>query len=161
MELTVFTAFHVALSLIGIATGLRVLLGLLTSERLPGWTAVFLITTILTSATGFGFPFHGMLPSHWTGVLSLIVLAIALLALYVFKLAGAWRWIYAVTATIALYLNVFVLIVQLFLKVPQLHALAPTQAEPPFLITQLVVLAIFVVCAILGAIRFHPAPAPR
>ena len=126
-----YTFVHVALSLIGIVAGIIVLLGWLADVRLPGWTVLFLATTVLTSVTGFGFPFSTLLPSHIVGIISLIVLAVALYALYGAHLSGAWRWIYLVTATIALYLNVFVLIVQGFIKIPALNALAPTQAEGP------------------------------
>ena len=121
-----------------------------------GWTVLFLATTILTSVTGFPLPPFGFDPPRAVGVLSLILLAVAVAALYVFKLRGAWRWIYVITAMAALYLNVFVGIIQAFLKIPSLHALAPTQSEPPFLVTQLVVLVIFLVLGILAVIRFHP-----
>jgi hypothetical protein len=156
--MTTLTFVHVVLSLIGILSGLVVLFGLLTAKRLDGWTALFLTTTVLTSATGFLFPFHKLLPSHIVGIISLVLLAVAILARYALHLAGAWRWIYVVTAVIALYLNVFVLVVQAFLKVPALNDLAPTQSEPPFKITQLVVLALFVVLAIVAAIKFRIEP---
>ncbi|HEY0662045.1 MAG TPA: hypothetical protein VGD21_12085 [Lysobacter sp.] len=143
------------LSLIGILSGLFVLYGLLVSKRLAGWTAVFLATTLATSVTGFLFPFVRFLPSHGVGIVSLLVLAAVLPALYVFKLAGAWRWIYVVGAVLALYLNVFVLVVQLFLKVPALHAIAPTQADPPFAIAQGVVLLVFVGLGFLAVRRFR------
>jgi hypothetical protein len=152
-----FTLIHVILSLIGIVSGLVVLAGLIGAKRLPGWTALFLATTILTSVTGFGFPTDKLLPSHIVGIISLVVLAIALLALYVFHLAGHWRWIYVASAVIALYLNSFVGVVQAFQKLGPLHALAPTQSEPPFAIAQLVVLAIFIALGILAAIKFRPA----
>src|SRR5271156_5233110 len=126
MSLPTFTLVHVVLSLIGIFAGVVVLIGLLTSNRLGSWTALFLLTTILTSATGFLFPFEKLLPSHVVGIISLVLLAIACLALYGMKLSGAWRWIYVVSAMIALYLNVFVLVIQGFLKIPFLHALAPS-----------------------------------
>ena len=150
---------HVIISLVAIAAGLVVVFGMLGNKRLPGWTALFLLTTILTSATGFMFPFDKLLPSHITGIISLVVLAIALLALYVFRLSGGWRWIYVVAALAALYLNVFVAVVQSFLKVSFLTPLAPTQSEPPFLIAQLVALAIFAVLGFLAVRRFHPAAA--
>jgi hypothetical protein len=152
-----FTLIHVILSLIGIVSGLVVLAGLIGAKRLPGWTALFLATTILTSVTGFGFPSDKLLPSHIFGIISLVVLAIALLALYVFHLAGHWRWIYVASAVIALYLNSFVGVVQAFQKLGPLHALAPTQSEPPFAIAQVVVLAIFIALGILAAIKFRPA----
>ena len=150
-----FTLFHVLLSLTGIGTGFIVVYGLLTGKRLDGWTAIFLFTTVATSVTGFAFPFEHLLPSHIIGMLSLFVLAIAILARYPLHLAGAWRWIYVVCAVIALYLNVFVAVVQAFLKVPALKELAPTQKEPPFLVAQIVVMAIFVVLAILAVKEFR------
>ena len=152
---TAFTFVHVLLSLIGIFSGFIVMFGLLVAKPLDGWTAVFLATTVLTSVTGFFFPYHGFLPSHAIGIFSLILLAIAVFARYGRHLAGPWRRTYVITAMMSLYLNVFVLIVQLFRKVPALSAMAPTQSEPPFKITQLVVLAIFVVLTVATAIRFH------
>ena len=157
MSLATYTLLHVIISLIGLASGYVVVVGLLSSQRMPGWTALFLITTVLTSVTGFGFPFDQLLPSHIFGIISLIVLAVAILALYAFRLAGAWRWIYVVGAMIALYLNTFVGIVQAFLKIPALNALAPTQSEPPFAIAQGVALLIFVVLTIVAAFKFRPA----
>jgi len=151
-----FTFVHVLLSLIGIFAGLIVLNGLLGSKRLPGWTLLFLATTIATSATGFLLPADHLLPSHIVGILSLVVLAIALLALYSRKLSGTWRAIYVVTAVLALYLNVFVLVAQLFLKVPALHALAPTGSEPPFAIAQGIVLVVFLIAGVLAVKRFRP-----
>ena len=139
-----FTILHTAISLIAIASGLIVLAGMLRARRLPGWTAVFLVTTILTSVTGFMFPINGLTPGIVIGLISIVILAIALMALYVKNLSGAWRWIYVVTALIALYFNVFVLIVQSFQKVPALQGLAPTQSEPPFQIAQLTTLVLFV-----------------
>src|SRR6267378_8684340 len=150
-----FTAVHVLISLIGIVSGFVIVFGLLVSKRLGGWTAVFLASTVLTSVTGFFFPFHGFLPSHALGILSLIVLAIAIFARYGRHLAGAWRRIYVVTAVIALYFNTFVLIVQLFQKVPALKAMAPTQSEAPFKVTQLLALALFVLVGIFATIRFR------
>jgi uncharacterized membrane protein SirB2 len=155
MTTETFTLVHVVISLAGIGSGLVVVFGLLAGKRLDGWTALFLVTTVATSVTGFGFPFDHLLPSHKVGIISLVVLAIAILARYVFHLAGAWRWIYVVCAVIALYLNVFVLVVQAFEKVPALQALAPTQKEPPFLVAQLVVLAIFIALGIFAVKRFH------
>ena len=159
MTTQTYTLVHVLISLVGIASGLVVLFGLLGSKRMDGWTGLFLVTTVLTSVTGFGFPFDHLLPSHKVGIISLVMLAIAILARYGLHLAGAWRWIYVVTAVISLYLNVFVLIVQLFEKVPLLHDMAPHQSEPPFLVAQVVVLGIFVVLTVFAARRFHPAPA--
>jgi hypothetical protein len=151
---------HVVLSLIGIVSGLVVLYGLLTGTAFGGWTMLFLATTILTSVTGFPLAPFGFDPPRAVGVLSLVLLVIALAALYAFKLAGAWRWIYVVAAMAALYLNVFVGVIQAFQKLPSLHALAPTQSEPPFVVTQLVVLVIFLALGVVAAIRFHPALEP-
>ncbi len=150
---TAFTLFHVALSLVGILSGLIVVFGLLAGKRLDGWTAVFLVTTVLTSLTGFLFPFHKFLPSHAVGIVSLLVLAVTIPALYVFHLAGPWRLTYVIGAVIALYLNVFVLIAQFFMKIPTLKALAPTQSEPPFLGTQVVGMLVFIVLGFLAAKR--------
>jgi hypothetical protein len=156
MSTSTFTLVHVALSLVGIFTGLVVLFGMLSSKTLGGWTALFLATTVLTSVTGFPFPRDHILPSHIVGVISLVVLAIAIFALYYRHLAGAWRGIYVVSAVVALYLNVFVAVVQSFLKVPMLSALAPTQAEPPFIVAQTAVLLIFIALDILAFRSFHP-----
>jgi len=153
--MTTFTPVHVLLSLIGIFSGFVVVFGLLAAKRLDGWTALFLASTVLTSVTGFLFPFHGFLPSHGVGIISLLVLAIAIFARYGRHLAGSWRRTYVITAAIALYLNVFVLIVQLFEKVPALKAIAPTQSEAPFKVTQLVALTLFVVLGSSAAIRFR------
>jgi hypothetical protein len=150
---------HVVISLIGIATGLVVFYGLLTRKPQGGWTAVFLATTVLTSVTGFPLPATQLLPSHIVGALSLVLLGVAIAALYVFRLAGAWRWIYVATALAALYLNVFVGGVQSFQKLAFLKALAPTQSEPPFLVAQILVLGLFIVLGIVAAKRFHPLPA--
>ena len=156
MSTSTFTLVHVVLSLVGIFAGLAVLVGMFGSKRLDGWTALFLATTVLTSVTGFPFPRDHVLPSHIVGVISLVVLAIAIFALYSRHLAGAWRWIYVVGAVVALYLNVFVLVVQAFLKVAFLNALAPTQSDPPFIVTQLVVLGIFVLLGIVAVRSFRP-----
>jgi len=161
MILHIYTIIHTLISLVGIFTGLVVLFGLLAGKRLDGWTKWFLITTVLTSVTGFFFPFHGFTPAHGVGIISLIVLAVAIFARYPRHLAGHWRWIYVVTAVIALYFNVFVGVVQAFLKVPALHAMAPTQTEQPFKLTQLIVLALFVLLGIIAAIRFRPALHPQ
>ena len=154
--MTTFTFVHTAISLIGIASGFVVMYGWLHGTRLDEWTAVFLVSTVLTSVTGFGFPFYVLLPSHKIGVLSLVVLAVAIVARYVQHLAGRWRWIYVVCATLAQYFNVFVLVVQLFRRVPALQALAPTQSEPPFAIAQVVVLGLFVWFTIVAVKRFRP-----
>jgi len=144
---------------VGIGSGLVVVYGLIAAKRLDVWTALFLLSTVLTSVTGFFFPVERFLPSHAVGILSLLVLAVAIFARYNRHLAGAWRPTYVVSAVVALYFNVFVLIAQLFLKVPALKALAPTQSEPPFLLTQLVVMAVFVGLAIAGVIKFRNMPA--
>ena len=123
MSLATFTALHVVISVIAIATGLVVAAGMLAGNRLPGWTAVFLVTTVLTSVTGFLFPFTQVLPSHIVGAISLVVLALALLALCGKELAGSWRGVYVIASILALYLNVFVLVVQAFLKIPALNRL--------------------------------------
>jgi hypothetical protein len=154
--MTPYTLFHVLLSLIGIFTGLIALFGMIAGKRLDTWNGVFLVTTALTSITGFFFPFHGLTPGYILGVLSLIVLAVAFPARYTKHLAGGWRRAYAITASIALYFNVFVLVAQLFMKVPALHVLAPKGSEPPFLISQVVVMAVFIVLTIAAAIKFHP-----
>lgn len=153
-----YTLMHVLISLVGIGSGLIVMFGFLTGRQLNGMTAIFFVTTVLTSVTGFGFPVERLLPSHIVGIISLLVLAVAIPARYIFHLAGAWRWIYVVTAAIALYLNVFVLVVQLFEKVPSLKALAPTQKEAPFVIAQLIVMVIFVALTVVAAKRFHIPP---
>src|SRR2546422_7290377 len=127
MAASTFTLVHVMISLVGIVSGFVVVFGLLAGKRLDRWTALFLTSTVATSVTGFGFPFDHLLPSHKVGILSLLVLAVAIIARFVFHLAAAWRGIYVVSAVVALYLNVFVLVVQLFEKVPALRAMAPTQ----------------------------------
>ncbi len=154
-----FTVLHVISNLIAIVSGPVVLFGMLGSRRLPGWTALFLLTTIPTSVTGFLFPIHGFTPAIAVGVVSLLVLAVALTALYGKHLAGAWRWIYVAMAVTALWFNVFVLIVQSFQKLAALEPLAPTQSEPPFLIAKALALAFFVLLGILAAVRFRPVPA--
>ena len=155
MSLATYTLVHVLISLVGIASGLVVLFGLVTAKRLEGWTALFLATTVATSVTGYAFPFEHLLPSHIVGAISLVVLAVAIAARYRFGMRGAWRHVYVVTATLALYLNVFVGVVQSFLKIPALRALAPKQTEPPFVVSQAVVLLLFVVLAIVAAVRFR------
>ena len=161
MLLSAFTVFHVALSLIGIASGFVVLYGLLQAKQSAGWTKLFLTTTIATSVTGFFFPFHGFTPADGVGIVSLIVLALAVLALYRFGLAGGWRRTYVITCVIALYLNFFVLIVQSFQKIPALNALAPTQSEAPFQITQLVALLAFIALGIRATMKFRAEPLRR
>jgi hypothetical protein len=156
MSIETFTLVHVIISLIGIVTGFLVLFGMFSGNRMSGMTALFLLTTVLTSVTGFLFPISGFTPAIGTGIISLVALAFALLGLYVFHLAGAWRWIYVVTAVIALYLNVFVLVVQSFQKLAFLQRLAPTQSEPPFAIAQGIVLLLFIVAGVVAVRRFHP-----
>jgi len=153
--MTTFTLIHVLISLVGIFSGFIVLFGLLTGKRFDGWTKLFLTTTLATSVTGFFFPFRGFTPAHAVGILSLVVLAIALYARYLRQLSGAWRKAYVINAMLSLYLNVFVLIVQLFQKVPALKTLAPTQTESPFKLTQLAVLLTFVALTIVASIRFR------
>jgi hypothetical protein len=159
LSLSAFTTLHVIISLVGIVTGLAIVVGLLTAQRPGGITALFLLTTVLTSATGFLFPADQLLPSHIVGIISLVVLAIALLALYVFHLAGAWRWIYVVTALLALYFNCFVGVVQAFQKIAVLHTLAPNGNEPAFVVAQVVLLADFIVIGVIAVRRFRPASA--
>ena len=143
-DLPTFTLIHVLISVVGIISGLVVVGGLMAGARLEGWTALFLATTTLTNVTGFGFPTAAVSPAQIVGGLSLVVLAACLAARYWMKLAGGWRTTYVVTAVVATYLNVFVLVVQLFAKTPALAQLAPTQQEPPFALTQALVLALFV-----------------
>ena len=159
MMLRIYTIIHVLISLVGIFAGLIVLFGMLAGKRLDGWTKWFLIMTVATSVTGFFFPFHGFTPAIALGIMSLIVLAVAIFARYSRQLADHWRWIYVVGAVIALYFNVFVGVVQAFEKVPALKAMAPTQTEQPFKLTQIVVLALFGLLGIIAAIRFRPNPA--
>jgi ABC-type multidrug transport system permease subunit len=161
IEMTTFTLVHVAISLVGIASGFVVVFGLFAAKPLNGWTAFFLASTVATSVTGFGFPFDHVLPSHVVGVISLLLLSAAIFGRYARHLAGSWRWIYVVSAVVALYLNVFVLVVQLFQKVPALRAMAPTQSEPPFLVTQLLVMALFVAFTIFAVMRFRIDPMLR
>ena len=156
VSLSTYTTIHVIISLIAIAAGFITVFGMLTGNRMARWTAVFLVLTILTSVTGFGFPFERVLPSHAVGAVSLVFLAVALYAVYVQHLAGPWRWVYVVSAVVALWFNVFVLIVQAFQKIAFLKALAPNQSEPPFQIAQGAVLVAFVVMAILAVRKFRP-----
>jgi len=155
LGIAIFTLVHVALSLVGIAAGFVVVFGLISSKQLDKWTTLFFATTVATSLTGFLFPFHKLLPSHVIGLVSLVALTIAFLARYARRLTRAWRWVYAVNVVTALYLNVFVLVAQAFLKVPVLKAMAPTQSEAPFVVAQVVVMALFVVLGILAVKRFQ------
>ena len=156
LSISEFTLLHVVITLIAIGSGLIAVGGMFASHRLPGTTALFLFTTVLSSVTGFLFPIHGFTPALGVGIVSCAILAIALFARYPKHLTGAWRWIYVVTATAALYLNVFVLVVQSFVKVAALNALAPTQSEPPFAMAQAAVLAIFILLGLIAAIKFRP-----
>lgn len=158
LSIGTFTTLHVIISLLAIASGLVVLAAMLSSNRATGWTAFFLLTTVLTTVTGFMFPITAFTPALGTGIVSAVLLAVALLALYGKKLTLRWRWIYVVTAIAALYINVFVLIVQAFQKISFLSALAPTESEPPFLIAQAATLVIFIVLGAVAAIRFRPLP---
>ena len=152
-NLTAYTLVHVVISLVGIGSGIVVVVGLLTRKWLDRWTALFLTTTLATSLTGYGFPVEHVLQSHIVGAISIVVLALAIYARYVRRLGGNWRATYVIGAVIALYLNVFVLVVQSFLRVPALKALAPTQSEPPFAVTQLIVLMLFFVLGFLATKR--------
>src|SRR6185437_520600 len=159
MSLATFTMVHVIISLIGIVSGIIVMFGMLGSHRPGGLTAIFLLFTILTSVTGFPFPFEGFKPSYVIAVLSLVLLLIACIALYGMKLDGSWRWIYAVTALVSLYLNCFVLVIQSFLKIPALTALAPGNppSGPVFGAVQGIVLLFFIVMIVAAVKRFRPA----
>jgi hypothetical protein len=154
-----FLQIHVAISLVALVAGLIALYSWLSGKVSKGWTALFLVMIILTSVTGFPLPPFGLDPPRMVGILSLILLAIAVLAVYVFRVSGPWRWIFIVTAMTALYLDAFVGVIQAFNKLSFLHELAPNGSEPPFVIVQVVVLAIFVVLGFLAVRRFHPEPA--
>jgi hypothetical protein len=149
--------FHVAISLIAILSGVIVLYGLLTANRMAGMTLLFLVTTFLTSATGFLFQRDHILPSHIVGVIALVVFAVGALALYTYRLRGFWRVVYVIAAVASLYFNVFVLVAQGFQKVPALHELAPTGAEPPFAIAQGIVLVVYIALGVMAVKRFRPA----
>jgi len=155
MSLETFTVIHVVISLVAIASGIIVIYGFPTNRRLDGWTAVFLITTVLTSLTGFLFPFKEVTPAIRLGIISLVVLAVAIVTRYLLHLA--WRKTYVIAACMALYFNVFVLVVQSFEKVPSLKAIAPTQKEPPFAVAQIAILLIFVVLTTFAVKRFRTA----
>ena len=157
--ITTFTLIHVVFSLVGIIAGLVVAGGLVAGKRLDRWAVVFLVTTVLTSATGFGFPFVKFLPSHAVGIVSLVVLPVVIVAHYVKHFAGAWRSTYAVGVVLATYLNAFVLVAQLFRRIPVLFLAAPTQSEPPFALTQALVLALFVWLAVAAVKGFRAEPA--
>ena len=156
MSIGAFTLLHVIITLVAIGSGLIVVGGMFASRRLPGTTALFLFTTALTSVTGFLFPIHGFTPALGVGIVACVILVVALFALYKERLAGAWRWIYVITAIVSLYLNVFVLIAQSFMKVSALNALAPTQSEPPFAITQAATLVLFILIGLIAVANFRP-----
>jgi hypothetical protein len=158
--MTALTLIHVAISLIGIAAGFVVIGGFLTSKRLDGWNAIFLVATILTSLTGFMFPIERFTPGHAIGILSLLALGIAVVARYPLRMAGGWRATYIVTAVVSQYFNFAVLIIQSFQKVPALNSLAPTESEPPFLIAHLATLALFVALTAVSIVRFRPESVP-
>ena len=158
MILQIYTIIHTLVSLVAIFTGLVVVLGMFAGRRLNGWTKWFLVTAVATTITGFFFPFHGFTPAIGLGIISLPFLALTIFARYPKHLAGPWRWIYVIGAVICLYFNLFVLVVQAFEKIPALHAMAPTQTEPPFKLAQLIVLVVSALLAIIAAIRFHPEP---
>lgn len=155
MMLQYFTLVHILISLVGIASGFGVLAGFLAAKLFPRWTAVFLTTTVLTSVTGFFFPFRGFTPALAVGVLSLVLLAVAGYGLYSRRLAGGWRKAFVITTVVALYLNTFVLVVQLFQKMPVLVEIAPTQTEPPFAVSQAAVLAAFIWLGVVATKRFR------
>jgi hypothetical protein len=161
MSVGAFTLLHVVITLVAIGSGLIVVGGMFASHRLPGTTALFLFTTALTSVTGFLFPIHGFTPALGVGILACVILAVALFALYKEHLVGAWRRIYVITALVSLYLNIFVLVAQSFMKISDLNALAPTQSEPPFAITQAVVLVIFILIGLIAVVKFRPISAAR
>ena len=158
MIVQIYTIIHTLISLVAIFTGVIVVFGMLALKRLDNWTKWFLVTAVATTITGFFFPFHGFTPAIGLGIISLPFLALTIFARYPKHLAGPWRWIYVIGAVICLYFNLFVLVVQAFEKIPVLHALAPTQTEPPLKLTQLIVLLITAVLGIVAAIRFHPEP---
>ena len=157
LSIEAFTVLHVVISMIAIFAGFIVLGGMFSSARLGGWTAFFLVTTILTTLTGFLFPFRTVTPALAVGVVSSLILIVSLIALYSFRLAGRWRFVYVATAVASLYLNVFVMIVQSFQKVSFLQPFAPTGSEPPFVITQAVALIGFVILGVMAVKQFHPA----
>lgn len=154
-----FTTLHVLISLVGIVSGFAAVIAMLGGRRAEGLNVLFLLSTILTSVTGFMFPFNGVMDSHIVGIISLVVLAVALLARYAFDLVGSWRATYVVAAMLALYLNVFVGVVQAFQKIAVLNRLAPARSDPAFIVTQVVVLVIFLWLGTKALRRFHPAPA--
>jgi len=155
LGMTPFTFFHVVISLVAILSGLAILFGMMSGKRLDGWTALFLLIAVATDITGFMFPYHGFTPGIGVGIVSMVVLAIALFARYSRRMAGGWRRIYAITAVIAVYFNIFVLVAQFFEHVPSMHVLAPTGSEPPFLIAQVIVMVIFIALGIAAVKGFR------
>ena len=151
-----FTVLHTVISLVALVAGGVVVSGMIRAKRLPGWTALFLAATALTSITGFMFPIKSFTPALAFGVVSLLVLAAALLGLYAFHASGRWRFVYVIGALVALYLNAFVVVVQAFQKIAFLHRLAPTGSEPPFQAAQFVLLVLFVLAGVVAVRRFHP-----
>jgi hypothetical protein len=156
MSIANFTAFHVALSLVGIVSGFLVIIGMLSNRSLPGWTALFLITTIATSVTGFLFPSTAIDPAQVVGIISLLVLGTALIARYTYHLVGIARGAYIIAVLLAQWLNSFVAVVQSFQKIPLVHALAPTQKEPPFLIAQVALMLLMVLLGVVALRKYHP-----
>ena len=156
LGMSTLTFVHTALSLVALVSGIVVLINLVSSRSSGWWTPLYLLTAVATSVTGFGFPFDKLLPSHILGILSLIVLAAVIVARYVFGMAGAGRWIYVVGIAISVYFDAFVAVVQAFLKIPALHALAPSGAEPPFAVAQIAVLIAFLALAVAAILKFRP-----
>jgi hypothetical protein len=159
MILQIYTIIHTLISLGAIFTGIVVLFGMIAGKRLDGWTKWFLITAVGTTVTGFFFPFHGFTPAFKLGIITVPILAITIYTRYPKRLAGAWRWVYVIGAVISLYFNLFVLVVQSFLKIPALHAMAPTQTESPFKLVQLIVLVLSILLGAIAVVRFHPGAA--
>jgi hypothetical protein len=156
MDITTVTLFHTVISIVAIAAGLVVVGGLIAGVRIDGWTGIFLVTTAVTSITGFFFPFGKLLASHWIGIISLVILPFVIAARYWKQLRGGWRGIYVVGTVLVLYLNFFILLVQLFRRIPALLVAAPRQTEPSFVLTQLLVLALFAWLGVAAFRRFRP-----
>jgi hypothetical protein len=156
MNIITLTLVHTIISIVAITAGLVVVGGLIAGVRIDGWTGIFLVTTALTSITGFFFPFSELSPSQWIGIISLVVLPFVIAARYWKDLRGVWRGIYVVGTVLTLYLNFFVLMVQLFRRIPALLVAAPKQTEPPFVVTQLLVLALFAWLGVAAFRRFRP-----
>ena len=156
MDITTLTLAHTVISIVAIAAGLVVVGGLIAGVRLDGWTGIFLATTALTSITGFFFPFSRLLASHQVGIISLVILPVVIAARYWQHLRGGWRGTYVVGTVLVLYLNFFILLVQLFRRIPALIVAAPKQTEPPFVLTQLLVLGLFAWLGLAAFRRFRP-----